>query len=105
MERRKLAIVQEVLHGHDKVSLRKQPSFHNATTVSDGWLYLAFIVHLYYNNDIKPFIDNKTTIKTYLQLISLKKKKKKNSDKALFTNHFISFDFDLKKNDKDIYSN
>ena len=34
------------------------------------------------------FIDNKTTIKTYLQLISLKKKKK-NSDKALFTTHFI----------------
>ena len=44
---------------------------------------------------IKPFIDNKTTIKTYLQLISLKKKKK-NSDKAVFKNHFISFDFDLK---------
>ena len=32
VERRKLAIVQEVLYGHDKVSRRKQPTFDNATT-------------------------------------------------------------------------
>ena len=33
VERRKLAIVQEVLYGHDKVSLRKQPTFHDAHTL------------------------------------------------------------------------
>ena len=32
VERRKLAIVQEVLYGHEKVSLRKQPTFDDATT-------------------------------------------------------------------------
>ena len=32
VERRKLAIVQEVLYGHDKVSQRKQPTFHDATS-------------------------------------------------------------------------
>ena len=32
VERHKLAIVQEVLYGHDKVSERKQLTFYDATT-------------------------------------------------------------------------
>ena len=32
VERRKLAIVQEVLYGHDKVSERKQPTFYDVAT-------------------------------------------------------------------------
>ena len=32
VERRKLAIVQEVLYGHDKVSQRKQPTFYDVAT-------------------------------------------------------------------------
>ena len=45
VERRKLAIVQEVLYGHDKVSRRKQPTFDDATTQvspqNDVWAMTA----------------------------------------------------------------
>ena len=53
------------------------------------------IIILFFNNNNNLLLIKKTAIKTYLQLISLKKKEK-NSQKALFANHFIWFRFKKK---------